>query len=78
MAFFNIRWPNNSKELSKYYPGDVLVTGFDIIFFWVARMMMMSLEFTDQIPFKEVYVHALVRDSNGNKMSKSKGNVLIL
>ncbi|WP_343562699.1 valine--tRNA ligase [Kiloniella sp. b19] len=63
-------------ELDRYYPGDVLVTGFDIIFFWVARMMMMSLYFMKEIPFKTVYIHALVRDENGQKMSKSKGNVI--
>ena len=74
--FSTLGWPNNSKELSKYYPGDVLVTGFDIIFFWVARMMMLGIHFMKKSPFKEVYVHALVRDSNGNKMSKSKGNVV--
>ncbi|MDB9762203.1 valine--tRNA ligase [Alphaproteobacteria bacterium] len=74
--FSTLGWPNNSKELSKYYPGDVLVTGFDIIFFWVARMMMLGIHFMKKAPFKEVYVHALVRDSKGNKMSKSKGNVV--
>ena len=74
--FSTLGWPNNSKELSKYYPGDVLVTGFDIIFFWVARMMMLGIHFMKKSPFKEVYVHALVRDSKGNKMSKSKGNVV--
>ena len=74
--FSTLGWPNHSKDLSKYYPGDVLVTGFDIIFFWVARMMMLGIHFMEKSPFKEVYVHALVRDSNGNKMSKSKGNVV--
>jgi valyl-tRNA synthetase len=74
--FSTLGWPKNSKELSKYYPGDILVTGFDIIFFWVARMMMLGIHFMDKSPFKEVYVHALVRDSKGNKMSKSKGNVV--
>ena len=74
--FSTLGWPENSKELSKYYPGDILVTGFDIIFFWVARMMMLGIHFMDKSPFKEVYVHALVRDSKGNKMSKSKGNVV--
>ena len=74
--FSTLGWPENSNELSKYYPGDILVTGFDIIFFWVARMMMLGIHFMDKSPFKEVYVHALVRDSKGNKMSKSKGNVV--
>ena len=74
--FSTLGWPNKSKVLDKYYPGDVLVTGFDIIFFWVARMMMLGIHFMKQSPFKEVYVHALVRDAKGNKMSKSKGNVV--
>ena len=74
--FSTLGWPNKSKVLDKYYPGDVLVTGFDIIFFWVARMMMLGIHFMKQSPFKEVYVHALVRDAKGNKMSKSKGNVI--
>ena len=74
--FSTLGWPENSNELSKYYPGDILVTGFDIIFFWVARMMMLGIHFMHKSPFKEVYVHALVRDSKGNKMSKSKGNVV--
>ena len=63
-------------ELAKYYPTSVLVTGFDIIFFWVARMMMMGLYVTDEVPFADVYIHALVRDEKGAKMSKSKGNVI--
>ncbi|MFV0300965.1 MAG: class I tRNA ligase family protein, partial [Paracoccus sp. (in: a-proteobacteria)] len=69
-------WPKNTPEMRKYFPTDVLVTGFDIIFFWVARMMMMQLEVTGDVPFHTVYVHGLVRDEKGAKMSKSKGNVI--
>ena len=74
--FSTLGWPDETPELATYYPTSVLVTGFDIIFFWVARMMMMGLEFMPEAPFGTVYVHALVRDKNGAKMSKSKGNVI--
>ena len=74
--FASLGWPEKTEDFKKYFPTNLLVTGFDIIFFWVARMMMMSLEFTDQIPFKDVYVTGLIRDENGQKMSKSKGNVI--
>jgi len=74
--FATLGWPNNSEYLKKFYPTTVLVTGFDIIFFWVARMMMFGMEFLDKEPFKDIYVHALVRDEKGQKMSKSKGNVI--
>ncbi|MEF2545940.1 valine--tRNA ligase [Aurantimonas sp. E1-2-R+4] len=74
--FSTLGWPEKTPELATYYPTSVLVTGFDIIFFWVARMMMMGLEFMDEEPFHTVYVHALVRDKTGAKMSKSKGNVV--
>ncbi|MEW5421053.1 valine--tRNA ligase [Amorphus sp. 3PC139-8] len=74
--FSTLGWPDKTPELARYYPTSVLVTGFDIIFFWVARMMMMGLHFTDQAPFHTVYIHALVRDEKGAKMSKSKGNVI--
>ena len=74
--FSTLGWPDQTPELKTYYPTSVLVTGFDIIFFWVARMMMMSLHFMEQEPFHTVYVHALVRDKSGAKMSKSKGNVI--
>ena len=75
-TFATLGWPEINQFLEKYHPTSVLVTGFDIIFFWVARMIMMSLYFVDDIPFKTVFVHGLVRDSHGQKMSKSKGNVL--
>ncbi len=74
--FSTLGWPEQTKELARYYPTDVLVTGFDIIFFWVARMMMMGLHFMQEVPFHTVYIHALVRDERGAKMSKSKGNVI--
>ncbi len=74
--FSTLGWPDRTVELARYYPGSVLVTGFDIIFFWVARMMMMGLHFMNEVPFRTVYVHALVRDERGQKMSKSKGNVI--
>ncbi len=74
--FSTMGWPEQTKTLQKFYPTSCLVTGFDILFFWVARMMMMGIKFMDEVPFKEVYIHALVRDSQGQKMSKSKGNVI--
>jgi valyl-tRNA synthetase len=74
--FSTMGWPENTKELATFYPTSVLITSFDILFFWVARMMMMGLHFMDEVPFKDVYLHALVRDKHGKKMSKSTGNVI--
>ena len=74
--FSTMGWPENTKELATFYPTSVLITSFDILFFWVARMMMMGLHIMDEVPFKDVYLHALVRDKHGKKMSKSTGNVI--
>ena len=75
-TFSTLEWPKKTYELERFYPGNVLVTGFDIIFFWVARMMMMGSYFMKETPFKDVYIHPLIRDEKGQKMSKSKGNII--
>ena len=75
-TFSTLDWPNKTYELDRFYPGNVLVTGFDIIFFWVARMMMMGSYFMKETPFKDVYIHPLIKDEKGQKMSKSKGNII--
>ncbi|HRE32084.1 MAG TPA: class I tRNA ligase family protein, partial [Candidatus Berkiella sp.] len=74
--FSTLGWPHETPELKSFYPTNVLVTGFDILFFWVARMIMMGLKFRNEVPFKKVFIHGLIQDSEGQKMSKSKGNII--
>ena len=74
--FSTLGWPDDTEDLRAYYPTSLLITGFDILFFWVARMMMMGIELTGEVPFREVHLHGLVRDPNREKMSKTKGNVI--